>query len=101
MGEPDLLMLLSTLAGGACLWWRGKRRFNRQNPLGVQQFSSYSNKVWATSLETLLLGGGLGLLGAAGVVFAFEYAQPLLSVLLVFSIIWIIQAVQQESKSRK
>lgn len=98
MGESALLILASLICGSACLIWRGKRRFRRLNQLGIEQFPSYSNKLWATALETLLLGGGYGLLGAAGIIFAVEYAQPLLSILCVLSVIWAIQAIHQKSK---
>lgn len=101
MSESALLILASLIGGSACLVWRGKRRFKRLNPLGIEQYSSYSNKLWATSLETLLLGGGYGLIGGAGIIFAIEYAQPLLSILCVLSVIWIIQMVHQKSKIRK
>lgn len=98
MSETDVLITVSAIFGCACLFWRGKRRFSRLNQLGVEQFSSYTNKILATSLEILLLGFGYGLLGAAALVFAVTYAQPFLSLLCLLGVIWMIEASQPKSR---
>lgn len=97
MSETDVIILASAIAGCTCLIWRGKRQFNRLNKMGIEQFSSYGHKIGATTFETLLLGGGYGLLGAAGLISLLEYAQPFMAVLFLLAFIWLIQATFRKS----
>ena len=98
MSETEILIAGSAIVGLMLIVWRNKRQFTRLNQFGIEQFASYGHKVRAIALDVLPLGGGYGLLGAAGIIFAVEYAQPLLSILCVLSVIWVIQAVDQKSK---
>lgn len=98
MDEPTVVISLSAIVGSICLIWRSKRRFSRLNQFGIEQFPSYTTKIFAISLETLLLGFGYGLLGAAALVFAVTYAQPFLSLLCLLGVIWMIEASQPKSR---
>lgn len=98
MNKSDLLILLSVAIGGLLLIWNNKRHFNRLNQFGVEQFTNYRQKVGARLLDALMLGGGYGLLVAAGVIFAIEYAQPFLSLLCLLSVIWMIHTIHMTSK---
>lgn len=75
MSEPDTLILLTLIFGCICLVWRGKRQFKRLNKLGIEQFSSYGHKLGATIFETILLGGGYGLLATGGLISLLEYTE--------------------------
>lgn len=99
MNKSDLLILLSVAVGGFLLIWNNKRRFNRLNQFGIEQFANYQQKVGARFLDVLMLGGGYGLLGAASIIFSIEYAQPLLSILCLLGAIWAIGTIQRKSKN--
>jgi hypothetical protein len=88
MSDTDSLILGSLIIGSICLFWQGKRKFNRLNQLGIEQHSSFSHKIRATIFDTLLLGCGGGLLGGAFLLFLLEYERPFVTVL-----VWAIQAL--------
>ncbi len=98
MSETDLLIAVCVTSGIMLILWRSKRQFGRLNQLGIEQFTSYRQKVAATALDVLLFSAGIGLLGAAGIVFLMEYARPFLSVLFLLFIVWVIQASLNKSK---
>lgn len=98
MNKSDLLILLSVAVGGFLLIWNNKRRFNRLNQFGIEQFANYQQKVGARFLDVLMLGGGYGLLGAATFISLLEYAQPFFSLMLLLAFIWVIQETSRKSK---
>ena len=68
-----LIGILTTPAGVALLMWAGRRRFNRRNFAGVQEFSSYGQSAGhrlaeglADSFGGLVMAVGLLALFAAG-----------------------------------
>lgn len=99
MSETDLLIAVCVTSGIMLILWKNKRQFGRLNQLGIEQFTSYRQKVAATALDVLLFSAGIGLLGAAGIVFLMEYARPYLSVLFLLFIVWVIQASLNKSKN--
>ena len=48
-----LVGVVATAAGIAMLMWAGRRRFNRRNFAGVQEFSSYGQAVGRRLVEAL------------------------------------------------
>ena len=98
MSENDVLILASAIAGSILLLWNNKRKFSRLNRMGVERFKNFRQKIGATLLDTVLLGCGLGFLGAAGIGVLVEYAQPFLSVLVFLGFIWVVQEVFSKSK---
>lgn len=99
MSETDLLIAVCVTSGIMLILWRNKRQFGRLNQTGIEQFTSYRQKNTATALDVLLFSTGIGLLGAAGIVFLLEYARPFLSVLFLLFIVWVIQASLNKSKN--
>ena len=97
MTEMDVLIGTSAVVGLLLIYWGKKRKFSRLNQLGIEQFSSYGQKIGAMTLDALLLGGGFGLLGIAGIVCLFEYAKPLFSLLVLLPIGWAIDDVYRKS----
>jgi type II secretory pathway pseudopilin PulG len=65
-----LIGILATLAGVALLMWTGRRRFNRRNVAGVQEFSSYGQSVGHRLAESLVDSFG-GLVMAVGLLALF------------------------------
>lgn len=93
MTESDWGALLSAATGGALIFWRGKRRFQRLNQLGKQQFTSYTGKLRNRAFDLLLLSIGGGALLAGCVILLMEHAQPLLGMSLFLGVIWLIQEI--------
>jgi hypothetical protein len=55
MSEIFVWIFLSLAFTGGALIWRNKRRFNRTNEHGVQQYDTYGGKVKAEAFDKLLL----------------------------------------------
>lgn len=98
MSENDVLILASAIAGSILLLWNNKRKFSRLNRMGIERFKNFRQKIGATLLDAMLLGCGLGLLGAAGIGLLIEYAQPFIAVLVFLGFIWVVQEVFRKSK---
>lgn len=82
-------LLLATF--GALLVYQGKKRiFARMNWLGVEQFSSFSQKMLSRFTDSTLMAVGYGCLGAAPVILVVEYASEYLMLGFVLAIaFWI------------
>jgi hypothetical protein len=82
-------LILATF--GAFLVYQGKKRvFNRTSWLGVEQFSSYGQKVLSRLTDGSLLVVGYCCLGAAPVILVVEYASEYLMLGFVLAIaFWI------------
>jgi len=82
-------LLLATI--GALLVYQGKKRiFIRTNWLGVEQFSSYGQKVLSRFTDGTVMAVGYGCLGAAPVILVVEYASEYLMLGFVLAIaFWI------------
>jgi hypothetical protein len=82
-------LLLATF--GALLVYRAKKRiFIRTNWLGVEQFSSYGQKMVSRLTDGALMAFGYGCLGAAPVILIVEYASEYLMLGFVLAIaFWI------------
>lgn len=52
--DPSLLGLVLAVVGVGLGLWREKRKYDRANTAGVEQFGSFAGKVAATSLDELL-----------------------------------------------
>jgi hypothetical protein len=51
--------LIAILTGVGVLFWVKRRRFERTNGAGIEQFTSYSSKLMATSVEKLAWGAAI------------------------------------------
>lgn len=85
------LICLLLAACGAWLVYQGKKRvFTRTSWLGVEQFSSYGQKVVSKLTDGTLMAIGYGCLGAAPVILLVEYASEYLMLGFVLAIaFWI------------
>ena len=74
-GSEDIFGGAAVLLGTVLLLWRSKRRFDRKNAAGIEQFSSFGGKLSARSWDAILWF--LALTGlTSGVLFlAIEHAS--------------------------
>jgi len=72
--ETDLSLLGSilTATGIGLGLWKGKRKFNRTNANGVEQFRSFTGKLVATTFDDLLHWAALALLFVGLFILAFS-----------------------------
>lgn len=61
--------------GALLALWRQRRIFDRTNPFGVEQFSSYWGKLGARMKDGLLFGASIGLLSAGLLILAIRHAD--------------------------
>ena len=59
--------------GALLAFWKRKRKFERTNQFGVEQFPSYRRKLTATAMDRLVGFGSFGLLTAGILFLAFRY----------------------------
>jgi hypothetical protein len=60
-------------AAGLLAYWRRKRKFDRTNQYGIEQFPSYGRKVRARTAEGLLGFGSLVFFTAGILILAFRF----------------------------
>lgn len=65
----DLGIVLTVIGIGLGLW-KGKRKFDRTNSAGVEQFRSFGRKTVATAFDELLSWLSLAFLGVGLLIFA-------------------------------
>jgi len=65
------LGLVLAIAGTGLFLWREKRKYDRTNMAGVEQFRSFVGKLAATSIDELLRWSALALLIAGLFMLAF------------------------------
>ena len=53
-----IVVCVLLITGVLLLLWRGKRRFDRSNSVGVDQFNSYTGKVAASLVDRIMLSSG-------------------------------------------
>jgi hypothetical protein len=58
---------------GLLAYWKQKRKFDRTNQYGVEQFPSYGRKVRARTMEGLLAFGSLALLTTGVLILGFRF----------------------------
>lgn len=92
MSETDIYTAVLTVVGIVLVVWKSKRRFDRLNQLGIEQFANFSQKVGARVLDGILYAIGLVFLVTAAIVFFIEHAQsiPILSTSVTLFIIFLI-----------
>jgi hypothetical protein len=60
--------------GAWLLYWRKKRKFDRLNEHGIEEFGSYREKIKADAFDTLLLWAGcISLISGVFVLIATDY----------------------------
>ena len=64
---------LMLIAGAFCVVWQKKRKFNRINSFGIQQFSSYTKKVTGQLGDAFLVGIGYGCLLGGSLIWVVEH----------------------------
>jgi len=68
----DILGLATILVGIALFVWRNKRAFARTNSAGIEQFSSYGQKIAARFWDVFLWVLGFGCIALGVVILAIE-----------------------------
>lgn len=71
----DFWIIIFGLLGCTFYWRVKKRKFDRTNEFGAEQFESYWNKVSATFVDEILYLGGIGLFSACALMLAFKYLE--------------------------
>ncbi len=72
---PEFLGLLLLAAGVLLALWRRKRKFDRTNAFGIEQFPSYFRKLVAGAKDGMLGGGSLIFSCAGLLLLAFRYVD--------------------------
>lgn len=75
ISSTDISIGLLALVGIACILWRNKRKFDRKNASGIEQFPKYSKKLSARLFDALLQGTGYGCLAGGVLIWVMEYAE--------------------------
>ncbi len=63
--------VILTVIGLVLGYWRQKRKFDRTNFAGVEQFPSYGRKLVATTFDDLIYWGAIGSLFSGLFILAF------------------------------
>ena len=92
MSETDIYTVVLTAVGIVLVVWKGKRRLDRQNQLGIERYGSYSQKIRAKFFDGVLYSIGFVFLLTAVFSFFVEHAQsiPILSTFFALFIISLI-----------
>ncbi len=98
MSYIDVLCVAMILGGGYLVYWEKKRRFDRVNHLGIEEFPSYRHKVACRLADTLIASTGTGAVGAAVVMLLIAHAAEYL--MLAF-ILYIAIKIDHERHSRR
>lgn len=74
MEAETLMGSVSLVAGVAFFLWLRKRKFDRMNAAGIQQYSSFGRKLVATAMDYVLamLSIGFLLVGVLGLAVQFQ-----------------------------
>lgn len=90
MNVINLICLLLASIGAFFVYHSKKRKFTRTNWLGIEQFSSYGQKVVAGLTDDLIMAIGYACLGASPVILLVEYASEYLMLGVVIAIaLWV------------
>ncbi len=74
ISETDVYIFLLAFVGIACFLWANKRKFDRTNESGVEQFPSFRKKLAGQFFDAVLLGIGAGCLLSGALMWVIEYA---------------------------
>ena len=101
MSETDIYTAVLTVIGIVFFAWKSKRRFDRMNQLGIEQYANYSQKIGAKILDGILYSVGFVFLVTAAIAFFIEHVQsiPILSATFALYVIFLIFGIR--SRSRK
>ena len=92
-GVGDILGVAAVLLGIFLFLWRSKRRFDRTNAAGIEQFSSFGGKVAARSWDAILLVVALASLTGGVLTAATEHVNTWGWIVLLpcyVGVVWIL-----------
>ncbi len=100
MSETDIYTAALAVVGIVLVVWKSKRRFDRLNQLGIEQYENFSQKIGAKILDGILYSAGFVFLVTAAISFFIEHAQsiPILSTSFALFIIFLIFGTRGRSK---
>jgi len=100
MSETDIYTAVLTVVGIIFVAWKSKRRFDRMNQLGIEQYANYRRKIGAKILDGILNFVGFVFLVTAAIAFFIEHAQsiPILSATFTLFIIFLIFGTRSGSE---
>ncbi len=100
MSETDIYTAVLTVVGIVLVAWKSKRRFDRVNQLGIEQYANYSQKIGAKILDGILYSVGFVFLVTAAIAFFIEHVQsiPILSAAFTLFVIFLIFGTRGSSK---
>lgn len=75
MSGTDIFIALLVLVGLACILWKNKRKFDRTNRHGIEEFPKFGKKLGSQLFDVLLQGAGYGCLLGGAFVWVSEYAE--------------------------
>jgi cbb3-type cytochrome oxidase subunit 1 len=68
-----IIGIVAVILGGTLRYWVNRNRFNRRNPSGLEQFSSYNKSVAVTAYESVIKNIGTLLLLVGLLFFAIHF----------------------------
>jgi len=71
----DISIGFFALVGIACILLGNKRKFDRMNGTGIEQFPKYRKKLSSRFFDALLQGIGYGCLSGGSLIWVMEYAE--------------------------
>ena len=100
MSDTDIYSTVLAIVGIGLFFWRSKRRFARLNQLGIEQYSSFNQKIGAKIIDGILYVIGFLFLGTAVFAFFLEFlpSMPILQIALTLFLIGMTYSIWQRSK---
>ena len=92
MNETDIYTVALSVVGIILIFWKSKRRFDRLNQLGIEQYADFGQKIGAKILDGILYSFGFVFLATAAIAFIVEHAEsiPFLSMIITLFAIFLI-----------
>lgn len=90
MSSVDVYCLLLAVAGLALVYWGKQRGFIRLNQLGVEQFSSYVQKVASKLADGTILIAGYGCIGGSILVLLTVHAGEYIILAIVLYLAFVL-----------
>lgn len=90
MSSVDMYCLLLVVSGLAVVYWGKRRGFIRLNQLGIEQFSSYGQRVVSKLIDGTILVTGYGCIGGAILVLLIEHMAEYIVLAVVLYIAFVL-----------
>jgi hypothetical protein len=87
----DTLTLLLGVTGALLYYLHKKRKFDRTNKYGVEQFPGVLKKLSSTTIDHLLRATGIVCFWTSALIFGAKYAEEFMGIVFLFGLAFIIE----------